>query len=486
MPLRGGAQRPLESAWRAHRAGSRTDHVVVVLPSLNLPGPVLRHFAERLPGLEHRYLVDMLALPRVPGAQLAFVTCQAPAEEVLDYYLRLCPADQREDVRRRLHLVVVPDLSPRSLSVKLLEHPALLARLRQLVGDRPALVEPWNVTDAEVEVGERIGAPVRGTPPRLWPEGYKAAGRRLFRELGIRVVPGAEGVHDVEQLVRAAEAVGRDHPSARAVVVKHDDSCSGKGNLVLPLRDEEGERLGPTGLREHAERLPQDFLDELHHGGVVEELMEHPALTSPSVQADIDPSGRVELLSTHEQVLGEDGLLYVGCRLPARRDYSAALARTGLRVAEELASRGVRGRLSVDFLGVPRGDHWDLPAVEVNLRRGGATHPFTVLQALVPGRYDAEAGCYRTDAGDERCYVAGDNLVDPAWTGLKPSAVVAAVEQAEVAFDPRTGLGVVLHAFPMLAIDGRIGLTAIGRTPEDADEMQAATRRALHSLVSAR
>lgn len=485
-PLRGGAQPRLESAWRAYRAGSTTDHVVVVLPSLNLPPPALHHFAERLPGLEHRYLVEMLALPRVPGAELAFVTCQAPAAGVLDYYLRLCPADQREDVRRRVHVVVVPDLSPRSLSVKLLEHPALLARLRELVGDRPALVEPWNVTDAEIEVGERIGAAVRGTPPRLWPQGYKGAGRRLFRELGIPVVPGAEGVHDVEQLVRAAGAVGRDRPSAGAVVVKHDDSCSGKGNRVLRLRDEAGERLGPAGLREQARRLPREFMDELHHGGVVEELLEHPDLTSPSVQADIGPSGRVELLSTHEQILGEDGLLYLGCRLPARREYSAAIARDGLRVAEELATRGVRGRLSVDFIGVPRGGEWDLRAVEVNLRRGGATHPFTVLQSLVPGRYDLEAGCYRTDAGEERCYVAGDNLVDPAWTGLEPGAVVTAVERAGAAFDPSTAEGVVLHAFPMLAIDGRIGLTAIARTLEHADELQAATRQALHSLVSVR
>jgi len=37
-----------------------------------------------------------------------------------------------------------------------------------------------------------------------------------------------------------------------------------------------------------------------------------------------------------------------------------------------------------------------------------------------------------------------------------------------------------------LAIDGRIGLTAIERTPESADALQEATRRAIDTLGEAR
>lgn len=479
-------QARLESTWRASRVGSTTDHVVVVLPSLNLPPLALRDFADRLPGLEHRYLVEVLALPRVPGATLVFVTCQAPSEEVLEYYLRLCPAGQREQLRRRLHVVEVPDRSARSLSAKLLEHPGLLERLRGLCDGRLAMVEPWNVTDAEVAVGERIGAPVHGTPPGLWPQGFKGAGRRLFSELGVPVVPGAEGIHDAAGLAQAAHTLGRRSSSAKAVVVKHDDSCSGKGNRVLPLRDAQGDRLDLAGLREGVARMPARFVDALRHGGVLEELLDHPEMTSPSVQFELDPLGRVELLSTHEQVIGEDGQLYLGCRLPARPEYAPVLAEHGHVVADELAARGVRGRMSMDFLCVPSGAGWDVRAVEVNLRRGGATHPFTVLSALVPGRYDAETGSYRTDTGEQRCYVASDNLVDPAWTGLAPQAVATALDRAGVAFDSDSGLGVVLHAFPMLAVDGRIGLTAIGRTPGHAEELFQAACEAIGSVAGTR
>ena len=37
--------------------------------------------------------------------------------------------------------------------------------------------------------------------------------------------------------------------------------------------------------------------------------------------------------------------------------------------------------------------------------------------------------------------------------------------------DPSTGTGVVLHMLSCLAIDGRMGLTAIGRTPEHAAQL---------------
>jgi hypothetical protein len=55
--------------------------------------------------------------------------------------------------------------------------------------------------------------------------------------------------------------------------------------------------------------------------------------------------------------------------------------------------------------------------------------------------------------------------------------------RAGIGFDYRTGTGVVLHMLSGLAIDGRMGLTAIERTPEGADALQDATRRAIDTLI---
>jgi hypothetical protein len=53
-------------------------------------------------------------------------------------------------------------------------------------------------------------------------------------------------------------------------------------------------------------------------GGVVEELIAGEEFRSPSVQLRVTPFGQVELVSTHDQLLGgPSGQTYIGCRFPA-------------------------------------------------------------------------------------------------------------------------------------------------------------------------
>jgi hypothetical protein len=119
----------------------------------------------------------------------------------------------------------------------------------------------------------------------------------------------------------------------------------------------------------------------------------------------------------------------------------------------------------------------------MNLRRGGTTHPYVVLSHLVPGLYDADAGTWLAADGTPRWYQATDNLVDESWLGLAPSEVIRTVAEAGLHFDSRTGAGVVLHMLSSLAIDGRFGLTAIGRTPEEAADLYEATGAVVHRLA---
>jgi PGM1 C-terminal domain len=105
------------------------------------------------------------------------------------------------------------------------------------------------------------------------------------------------------------------------------------------------------------------------------------------------------------------------------------------------------------------------------------------MRNIVPGTYDTGSGRWITEDGGTRCYSATDNLVDPAWLSLSPAAVIAAVADAGLQFDPETGTGVVLHMLSGLAIDGRFGLTSIAETPDDAARMHEATRATVSKLV---
>lgn len=77
-------QRRLPAALAANRPGSDVDHVLVALPSYSVSESLLSHYADRIPVLEHRYLVSTLLLGRLDRCSLVFVASRHPGEEVLD------------------------------------------------------------------------------------------------------------------------------------------------------------------------------------------------------------------------------------------------------------------------------------------------------------------------------------------------------------------------------------------------------------------
>ena len=76
-------------------------------------------------------------------------------------------------------------------------------------------------------------------------------------------------------------------------------------------------------------------------------------MRSPSVQLRVTPTGDVELLSTHDQVLGgPSGQSYLGCRFPADFAYAVAISAEAKIIGARLAREGVIGRFAIDFVSV--------------------------------------------------------------------------------------------------------------------------------------
>ena len=197
------------------------------------------------------------------------------------------------------------------------------------------------------------------------------------------------------------------------------------------------------------------------------------------MQLRIAPGGRVEVLSTHDQVLGgRDSQVYLGCRFPARRAYRAEITNAARRVADVLADDGVIGSFGIDFVVVPDGDGHAVYLSEINLRLGGTTHPFWMARLVSGGTYDEEQG--ELMVGGSPCsYVATDNLRSPALVGRRPAEVIDTVDGLGLGFDVATGTGVTLHLLGALPRYGKMGAVCIGRSPDEADELN----RRLHEAV---
>ena len=131
-------------------------------------------------------------------------------------------------------------------------------------------------------------------------------------------------------------------------------------------------------------------------GGVVEAFVEGEIKQSPSAQARVNALGAAQMISTHDQVLGgPSGQVFLGCTFPADEAYRMEIQEAGQKVADVLATKGVIGRFATDFVSVQQPDgSWNHQAIEVNLRKGGTTHPFLTLKFLTGGEYDTRDGLF--------------------------------------------------------------------------------------------
>jgi hypothetical protein len=472
-------QLAMPSVWESMRRGF-DDESVVVVPSISIerttPGS-----GTVMQALEERALFLLLLL-RQPQLQMIYVTSQPIPESIVEYYLGLLPGVIPSHARARLTLIPVGDASSVPLSSKLLARPRLLREIRALVPnpDRSHLI-PYNTTPRERDVALSLGIPMYGADPRFEDLGSKTGCRRMFEELGVTCPVGAEDLHTVDDIVAGVQSMRTRRPSLTQAIVKLNEGVSGAGNALLDLQglpapgasDEEAaiaDRI--HAMRPEAESLAVDvYLAAFaKHGGIVEERITGAVLTSPSVQMRALPDGTVELLSTHDQLLGgASGQKYLGCVFPANPEYAAAIAEPAMVVGRHLAKRGVLGRFAVDFVVVQDDTGgWTPYAIELNLRKGGTTHPFLTLQFLTDGSYDGERGVFLTPSGSPKYLVATDHFEDDRLKALTVTELFDVVVRHGLHFDQARRTGVVFHMISCLTECGRVGLTAVGDNPEEA------------------
>jgi hypothetical protein len=216
------------------------------------------------------------------------------------------------------------------------------------------------------------------------------------------------------------------------------------------------------------------FFDSLaEHGGIVEECIRGIGFCSPSVQMRITPLGEVEVLSTHDQILGGPaGQSFLGSRFPAHHGYGPLITAEGRKVGHRLAELGVLGRFAVDFV-VAQDDagRWQTYAIEINLRKGGTTHPYLFLQFLTEGAFDEEEGVFRAPSGVKKYYVASDHLEDTLYRAITPQHLIDILIRHRLHFDQAKQTGIIVHMLATISENGRFGVVAVSDSPEQAEKI---------------
>ena len=469
---------------------------IVVIPSLSFDG-IDRIAIDGVIHYEERMLFA-LNLLRHPRARLVYVTSAPIHPSAVDYMLSLVSGIPTEHMRRRLTLLPLYDSSLVPLSEKILARPRVIERIRHLIRPECGLMTCFTVSEAERSLAVALGIPLYGVDPELLWLGTKSGSRWAFRKAGVPLLPGAEDLKSEADLVHAIDALVGETEHLERVVVKHNTGFSGHGNAILDLSTVHETRPRSGTSREGREQALSDalramrFVDERHTwesflakfeqgGGIVEAFLESPEKRAPSCQLRISPTGSLDPISTHDQLVeGVDGQIYAGCRFPADAAYRMMIQQDALQVAEVLQAKGAVGRLAVDFLCVRSGERsWNHYAIETNLRLGGTTHPMMLLRMMTDGRYDPGTGLYLTPRGEPQFYVATDSLASEAYRGLLVEDLldIAAVEGLH--YQAWSEAGVLFHFTGALSEHGKLGITAVGKSQAEANEWFERTRRVL-------
>jgi hypothetical protein len=451
---------------------------VVIVPSLTLDAEIL----QKIDGVNYyeERMLCLLLLLRMPYTHVVFLSSMPVEPVIVDYYLHLLPGITAYHARQRLTLLSCFDASPTSLTQKILERPRLLKRIRESIPPTHlAHLACFNVTEKERALAIALQMPIYGCDPDLQSLGNKSNSRKIFQACGLPTAPGFEDLCSEEDVVQALYKLKLEHGYLKKAVIKMNEGFSGEGNALFSFagapQNASLQQWIKTELPQRLQVVAKDlsygvFMQKfVTYGGIVEAFIEGSIKHSPSVQCRINPLGKIDVISTHDQMLGgESGQVYLGANFPASEAYAVTIGDMGRQVAEALKQEGVLGRFSVDFISVKEGDAWRHYAIEINLRKGGTTHPFLMLQFLTDGRYDAEKGVYFTANGLPRYYACSDNLQSDHYKGLTPHDLIDIAMCNSLLYNGSSQEGVIFHLISALSQYGKLGIVCIGATPERA------------------
>lgn len=457
---------------------------VLLVPSYNADPRTLACI-DGLDSWAERHLVELRHLLH-PGNRLVLVTPTPISESCVEAVLKLIPAVPPSWLRERLQALCLHDRAPRPLTHKLLARPRLLEQLREQL--RPgARLACYAVSPAEMALAELLNLELEGTPAALAELGSKAGATEVFAQLGLPHPRTTTLCHSLEQLRDTSAELLERHGDITGLVVKLNRMAGGRGNAPLALA------LQPWRLRPPHERLQQlehalqhlamplpHWREELlSNGAIAQELICGPsgALSSPSVQLWIDRHGATRVVSTHEQCLGgPHRQSFRGCRFPARQAYAEKLMAMGEQLGEHLAALGCRGAVLLDVLAQRRGNGWQLWAIEINLRKGGTTHPLQLAASATGGGFDRATGQLRSGDGAAVFYEASDELRMPHWRGLLPEQLLDDWVRRGLYFNSVQRRGCIPHRLGALSEHGLLGVTVLGRSRREASELMRQMR----------
>lgn len=386
-----------------------------------------------------------------------------------------------------------------NLSEKIINSGNFLNILNAQIKKFPTFLMPFNYTDIERKLAGILGIPVFGCHPSLAYWQTKSGNKTIFRRAQIPMPEGIENVKSREDIIFGVLNLWRQNPTQKKYMVKLDSGVSGEGNALLELDLDfaDFDQLSIKDKLNYIEqqlekmRFQQDDLNfeefalRMQAGGIIEVFLEGENFYSPSSQGYIHPNLNVELLATHEQVLDQSGMKYLGCRFPAPVDIRSKISEWTHEIGKELSQIGVLGFFSVDYIVYTNSlGEEEIKVIEINIRQGGTTHPYQTAKLVTNSKFNIKSGLLETPKGEPVHYVANDNFCREKLKNSEPKSLINFLQQQKVLFNPETKKGAVLHMLNSMSRFGKLGYTVIAPSHEEVDLIRTRLEKVVDEYAS--
>ena len=440
---------------------------------------------EAIEGLEHYEMRCLWEISRVlnEGVHVHFFSKKIVNLHAINHFYKTFNLSDNQISRIKFYSVeeILNEKNlPQDLSDYVLNNPQVRAVFSEICQNKNSYLECFVLTDKERKVSEVFNLPTYWCHESVEYLKTKSGNRKILN--GVTKLPEGYGdLYSLEQVVAALKALSHKTLN-RKFVIKLNDGVSGDGNGFIKL---------PAGkINEHTIRqslietqfvsskmtYTKFFREFAKIGGVVEEFIDGNNKRSPSVQVFLKPDNSFDIISSHEQVLDSSGARFLGARFPAYDYHRDLIINEANKIAKRLLENKVFGIVGLDFLTVDATDGYEAYLIEINLRKGGTTHPFwTAKAALNNANMCQKSGMFLISEKERRMYYSNDNIITKDLEKTRSLfELFGVLEGSGLLFSEKTQKGAIIHMANSYEPIGKIGAVFIGKTDAEIKLLEKA------------